>query len=41
MEYITVVIDSFWEIMTQVASVFTPIIVIFILFRLIKAALRG
>lgn len=41
MEYILVVIDSFWAIMEQCATIFLPIIVIFILFRLIKTAIRG
>ena len=30
MEYITVVIDSFWLIMEQIATIFTPILAIHI-----------
>lgn len=41
MEYITVVIDSFWLIMEQIATIFTPILAIYIVFRLAKSALRG
>lgn len=41
MEYITVVIDSFWLIMEQISTIFTPIIAIYIVFRLVKSALRG
>lgn len=39
MEYITVVIDSFWLIMQQITTVIVPIIAILLLFGIVKGLL--
>lgn len=39
MEYITVVIDSFWAIMQQITVVIVPIIAILLIFTVVKGLL--
>lgn len=39
MEYITVVIDSFWAIMEQMTTVCVPIIAILLIFGIVKGLL--
>lgn len=39
MEYITVVIDSFWLIMEQITEVIVPIFAIILLFTIVKGLL--
>lgn len=39
MDYITVVIDSFWAIMSQITTVFVPIIAILLVFGIVKGLL--
>lgn len=39
MEYITVVIDSFWLIMQQMTTLFVPIIAIILIFGIVKGLL--
>lgn len=39
MEYATVVIASFWEIMEQFATIATPVIAIILILRIVKGLL--
>ena len=39
MDYITVVIDSFWAIMEQITVVIVPIIAILLIFTIVKGLL--
>lgn len=40
MGYVEPIIDSFWEVATQLAQVATPVIGVYLIFSLVKRVLR-